>query len=77
MVGEKGPELIRMGSTSGHVTPNHRLGGGNAWNAAPNASAVDVGRAVRDALNGMTVVIDGRRIGEVQASAADRYARGG
>lgn len=27
LVGEKGPELLEMGSTSGHVTPNKDLGG--------------------------------------------------
>jgi hypothetical protein len=28
MVGERGPELLTMGSSGGHVTPNHALGGG-------------------------------------------------
>ncbi len=27
MIGERGPELLTMGSTGGHVTPNHRLPG--------------------------------------------------
>jgi hypothetical protein len=28
LVGEGGPELLTMGSASGHVTPNHAMGGG-------------------------------------------------
>jgi hypothetical protein len=28
LVGERGPELLTMGRSGGHVTPNHRLGGG-------------------------------------------------
>lgn len=27
LVGEKGPEILQMGSTGGHVVPNHALGG--------------------------------------------------
>lgn len=30
LVGEKGPEILRMGSQSGHVIPNHEIGGGGA-----------------------------------------------
>ena len=28
LVGERGPEVLRMGSSGGHVTPNHQLQGG-------------------------------------------------
>lgn len=28
LVGERGPELLRMGSSGGRIIPNHRLGGG-------------------------------------------------
>jgi hypothetical protein len=28
LVGERGPELLTMGSGSGRITPNHRMGGG-------------------------------------------------
>jgi phage-related minor tail protein len=28
IVGEKGPELLHMGSKGGHITPNHEIGGG-------------------------------------------------
>jgi hypothetical protein len=28
LVGEKGPELLHMGSQAGNITPNHRMGGG-------------------------------------------------
>lgn len=28
LVGEKGPEILTMGSSSGHITPNHEIGGG-------------------------------------------------
>jgi hypothetical protein len=27
LVGEKGPEILTMGGSSGHITPNHQLGG--------------------------------------------------
>jgi hypothetical protein len=27
LVGERGPELLRLGSKGGHITPNHQLGG--------------------------------------------------
>ena len=27
LVGERGPELLRLGSKGGHITPNHKLGG--------------------------------------------------
>jgi hypothetical protein len=30
LVGERGPELLTMGSGSGHITPNHQLGGSQA-----------------------------------------------
>lgn len=27
LVGERGPEMLRMGSSGGHITPNHQMGG--------------------------------------------------
>jgi hypothetical protein len=30
IVGERGPELLHMGAQSGHVTPNHAIGGGHS-----------------------------------------------
>lgn len=29
LVGERGPELLKVGAAGGHITPNHALGGGN------------------------------------------------
>ena len=40
LVGEKGPELLSMGSNSGSITPNNMLGGGRT-NVTYNINAVD------------------------------------
>jgi len=40
LVGEKGPELLSMGSNSGSITPNNMLGGGRT-NVTYNIQAVD------------------------------------
>jgi len=39
LVGERGPELLSMGSNSGHITPNNAIGGGS--NVTININAVD------------------------------------
>jgi hypothetical protein len=73
LVGEKGPEVVHMGS-SGYVTPNHRLAN---TTSGGGASAADIARAVAGAVSGMTVVLDGQAVGRIQGRTADRYARGG
>ena len=56
MVGERGPELF-VPSRSGRIEPNGSSGGG--------ASAKDIARAVKDALEGMAMNIDGRKLGRL------------
>lgn len=57
IVGERGPELLRMGDQSGHITPNHRLGrGGDIYIGAIHVHATagsdlsGFGRQVTEAL---------------------------
>ena len=49
LVGEKGPEILQMGSTGGHVAPNHALGGttNNTINIYTNADPGSVKAAQR------------------------------
>ena len=49
LVGEKGPEILQMGSTGGHVVPNHALGGttNNTINIYTNADPGSVKAAQR------------------------------
>lgn len=53
LVGERGPELLTMGG-NGHVTPNHAMGGGNAYtinvNVAPGGDLVQTGRQIVEAI---------------------------
>jgi hypothetical protein len=72
LVGEKGPELLSMGSQGGYVTPNHRLGGGGGGDMAGA-----VGRAVGRAMTNMNVVLDGRVVGRIEGRRADLLERGG
>lgn len=39
LVGERGPELMTLGSRSGYVTPNNKLGGGGTINVTIHTSA--------------------------------------
>lgn len=41
LVGESGPELLTMGNSSGHITPNHMLGGGQVINYSIDARGTD------------------------------------
>lgn len=59
LVGEAGPELLTMGNTSGHVTPNHRLGGGIDYDR--------LAAAMLRAMQGMAVEMDGERVGRLVA----------
>lgn len=72
LVGERGPELLEMGSQGGHMTPNHRLGGGGG-STASMAHAV----AAAIAGSGLQVVMDGNVVGRLQGKRADLLARGG
>jgi hypothetical protein len=53
LVGEKGPELVTMGS-NGYVTPNHALAGGATYNInvhiAPGGDMVEAGRQMVNAI---------------------------
>jgi hypothetical protein len=83
MVGENGPELVTFGA-DGYVH-NERdtramLSGTSGGSATPAAAAPALtpealGRAVRSALQGMTVTMDGRRVGELTGRQADIYRR--
>lgn len=42
LVGEKGPELLRMGSQAGFITPNHALGGGSVNIRIINNSSAEI-----------------------------------
>ena len=47
LVGERGPEVLRMGGQSGHITPNHQLGGATyniSVHVAPGGDLVEAGR---------------------------------
>lgn len=51
LVGEQGPELLRMGSQGGYVVPNHAIasgagGGGSAWAAPVSVSGGGLGQLV-------------------------------
>lgn len=59
LVGERGPELLNMGATSGYVVPNHRLGMG-AFTFAPQTNITVDARADRAAV-----------VAELQAMLAD------
>lgn len=47
LVGERGPEILTMGSTSGNITPNREIGGGFSGDIILN---VDLGRGVREVI---------------------------
>jgi hypothetical protein len=56
LVGERGPELLQMGSTSGNVIPNNKLGAGGSgptivMNFGLATDPVKVGREVKKALD--------------------------
>lgn len=59
LVGERGPELLHMGASSGYVVPNHRLGMG-AFTFAPQTNITVDARADRAAV-----------VAELQAMLAD------
>ncbi len=61
LVGERGPELLTMGASSGHITPNHRMGGGHGHDIYLDGKRV--GRAVD------------RRLGDrwAMSGAGDQY----
>lgn len=50
IVGERGPEMLTMGSSRGNITPNRALGGSNAYtinvNVAPGSSMAEAGRMI-------------------------------
>jgi hypothetical protein len=69
LVGEKGPEVLTMGSHSGFVTANDKIGGG--------FDERKLAGAVAAAINGATLVIDDRGRGRLLAREADLYARAG
>jgi hypothetical protein len=72
LVGERGPEMLTMGTQSGKITPNHELGGGSgSWD--PRGLA----RAIGEAINGATLIIDDRGRGRLIARTADLYGRTG
>jgi hypothetical protein len=69
LVGEKGPEVLTMGSRSGFVTPNET-----------SSQPVDehaIERALRRAFDGATIFVDDRGRGRIIAREADLYARAG
>ena len=39
LVGEQGPEILRMGNQSGNITPNHKLGGMGSTSVVVNVDA--------------------------------------
>ena len=39
LVGEKGPEILQMGSRGGNVIPNNKIGGGTVNNITVNVDA--------------------------------------
>lgn len=64
LVGEHGPEILRMGSaTSGYLTPNRKLGGGGVTvvnNGIMTGSPAEIGAAIMDCLEAAGK--DGRRM---------------
>jgi hypothetical protein len=46
LVGERGPELLRMGASSGNITPNNKMGAAYhiTVNVAPGGDLVEAGR---------------------------------
>jgi hypothetical protein len=69
LVGERGMEVFTP-NVSGKITPNHELGGGGG-------DARGLARAVGEAINGATLVIDDRGRGRLIARTADLYGRTG
>jgi len=62
LVGENGPEILRMGNQSGNITPNHKLGGMGTTNIVVNVDASG-GSEVQGSET------DGRMLGQVIAAA--------
>jgi hypothetical protein len=53
LVGERGPELLHMGSASGSITPTHKMGGASVnvtVNAGMGADGYQIGQQVVDAI---------------------------
>lgn len=81
IVGEEGPELVTFGAAGMvHTAAQTRamLSGGSGGTAAAAASGMTVDQvasAFRAALHGVAVVLDGRMVGQIQASDANLYAR--
>lgn len=50
LVGERGPELLSMGTSNGHITPNDQLGGGSTYaltvNAGMGANGSEIGKLI-------------------------------
>ncbi len=61
------------------TTGQRGMGGGNTGSqaTAPTLSAAVVASAVRTALQGVSVQMDGRAVGVIEGQRADLYARGG
>lgn len=54
LVGERGPELLQMGSMGGHIVPNHALGGGSVVvniTAPTGADRAAIGREISEYLD--------------------------
>jgi len=62
LVGENGPEILRMGNQSGSITPNHKLGGMGTTNIVVNVDASG-GSEVQGSET------EGRMLGQVIAAA--------
>jgi hypothetical protein len=63
VVGENGPELLKMGSDSGNITPNNKLGSGNAPNVTINIE--NNGQAVSAETKGVSFDAEGMIVGVV------------
>jgi hypothetical protein len=81
IVGEEGPELVTFGAAGMvHTAAQTRAmlsgsSGGTAAAAASGMTVDQVASAIRAALNGVAVVLDGRTVGQIQANDANLYAR--
>ena len=75
VVGEKGPELLQMGSRGGNIIPNNQLGGGSTTNIVnvsvdASGSSVSGSQAEGQALGGLIASV-------VQATIIDEQRAGG
>lgn len=77
IVGENGPEVLSMGSSSGRITPNHALGGGQTIvNIINNSGAQATQTSTKNSSGGETIdVIIDKMMAQNAGNPSSRFSR--